>query len=90
MEEKQQPDKKFKIGAVSMALWKREVNGRYGNRLVYACTFERSYKDKDGKWQQSKSFFANDLPKLRLVIDKAYDELMTNNGLIAEEESEAE
>ena len=59
-----------------MAIWQREVPGNNGSRMTHTCTFERSYKDASGNWQSTKSFFVADLPKLRLIIDKAYADLL--------------
>ena len=47
--EKQQPDKKFKAGAVSATIWANMMKDRQGNSFsIYTVSFERSYKDRDG------------------------------------------
>ena len=56
-ETKKQPVKQFRIGAISATIWPREHNGT----VTYSTTIERSYKDKEGKWQRTSSFELGDL-----------------------------
>ena len=77
MDEKQKPNKKFKAGAVSAAVWANEMNDRQGNKFsVYTVAFERNYKDRDGNWKSTNSMRVNDIPKLRLVAQEAYEYLV--------------
>ena len=68
-ETKKQPIEKFKFGTCEVALWEQESEN--GNFLT--ASVSRSYKDKDDKWQNTSSFRINDLPTLRLAIDKAFE-----------------
>ena len=52
--------KKFK--GIEVALWKREHEGK----IYYSVSTNRSYRDKDGDWQNSNSF---DLESVDLLID---------------------
>jgi hypothetical protein len=66
--EKQKPDKKFKAGAVTATIWKKDPKDRQGNGFsVYTVSFERTYKDRDGQWKSTSSLRINDIPKLQLV-----------------------
>jgi len=77
MEEKQKPNKKFKAGAVSAAVWANEMKDRQGKRFsVYTVAFERNYKDRDGNWKSTNSMRINDIPKLQLVAHEAYEYLV--------------
>ncbi len=63
------PEKKFRAGAVSATIWKNEgEKGSYNT-----ISLERGYKDKNGQWQKTNSFRANDLPKAAVVLNKAYE-----------------
>jgi len=71
--EKKQPEKKFRAGAVSATVWGNSVE-KDGKQATYnSVSMERSYKDKEGNWQSTNSFRTNDLPKLALVAQKAYE-----------------
>ena len=67
------PEKKFRAGAVSATVWQNSVE-KDGQLSSYnSVSLERAYKDKKGEWQTTNSFRANDLPKLSLVAQKAYE-----------------
>jgi len=72
------PEKKFSAGAVSAAIWKNNGSSRKTGEAVEfrTITLQRSYKDKAGAWQTSNSLRISDLPKAKLVLDKAYEHLV--------------
>ena len=73
---KKHPEKKFKAGAISATVWlneKEEDGKKIGFRTV---NLERSYLDKDGNWHNTSTLRVSDLPKAKLVIDKAYEYLV--------------
>ena len=39
---------------------------------------EVRFKDKDGNWKSAKSMSANELPKAIVVLQKAYEYLLSN------------
>ncbi len=75
--EKALPIKKMNIGVINLAIWRNDVRfGREGDsRVMYSVTMERRYKDQNGAWQSSGSFRMNDIPKLKLLLEKAYEYL---------------
>ena len=79
---KKLPEVKYRSGAICATIWSNETV-RDGKRVEYkSVTFERSYKDKNDKWQSTSSLRTADIPKAILVLTKAYEHL----GLNAEEE----
>ena len=81
MEEKQKPDNKFKAWAVTATVWANEMRDKQGKRFsVYTVAFERSYKDRDGNWKSTNSLRVNDIPKLQLVAQEAYENLVRKGG----------
>ena len=54
---KKQPVKQFRIGAISATIWLGSITGP----SPIQRTIERSYKDKEGKWQRTSSFELGDL-----------------------------
>jgi hypothetical protein len=58
----------FKVGRVRAAVWANE--GETG--VWHSVTLSRLYKDKDGNWQDSTSFFPEDLPLLIKAADQAH------------------
>jgi hypothetical protein len=66
------PVKKFKAGAISVAIWENEKKegGRYNT-----VSLDKRYKDKEEKWQSSSSLHMNDLPKAIVALQRAYEYL---------------
>ena len=72
--EKNVPEKKFSTGVISETVWQNQGRGRNGEVVSFrTVSFQRSYKDKNGVWQNSSSLRVNDLPKASLVLQKAYE-----------------
>lgn len=70
---KKHPEQKFRAGAISATIW---LNSRVedGKKISFrTVSFEKNYKDKEGNWQSTNSLRVSDLPKARLVLDKAYE-----------------
>jgi len=66
------PVKHIRYGGISASIW---ANPTKEGRVFHTVTFQRAYKDKDGNWQNTESFRLHDLPKLRLLADKAYEQI---------------
>ena len=67
-ESKIQPEKKFRVGAVSATVWINSTEkGSFPN-----IQLSRSYLDKDKNWKDTNSFNVNDIPKAVLVLEEAY------------------
>lgn len=77
-----QPEKKFRAGPISATIWrnKSQKSAESGDVGEYrTISIERSYTDKDGKWQSTNSMRVNDLPKAALVLQRAYEHLVIVN-----------
>jgi len=69
-----QPEKRFRAGALSVTIWQNQGQTKTGEETTYkTVSFQRRYKDKNGEWQTSNSLRVNDLPKVSLLMDKAYE-----------------
>ena len=69
------PEKKIRSGAISATIWQNEQDTPTGRVVYRTVSFERSYKDKDGKWQATNKLRSSDLPRAVLVLNKAYEYL---------------
>jgi hypothetical protein len=84
---KKHPEQKFKAGSVSATVWLNQGVDNDGKATSYrTISFDRSYLDKDGNWQQTNSLRVGDLPKAVLVLTKAYEQLMLKGDGIPEED----
>ena len=84
-EQLNQPVKKFRAGQISASVWRNERQEDGRTLVNHSVSIQKRYRDVDGAWKDSATFFANDLPRLELVVRKAYEYLT----LAAVEESEA-
>jgi hypothetical protein len=72
-----QPEKRFSAGAVVATVWQNQGKNKEGQDVAYrTVSLQRRYKDKDGNWQNASSFRTGDLPRVSLVMHKAYEFLV--------------
>ncbi|HLD33544.1 MAG TPA: hypothetical protein VJB66_02375 [Candidatus Nanoarchaeia archaeon] len=78
-----QPEKKFRAGAVSVTVWKNTGQKDNGEQIEYqTISMERSYKDKSGEWKYTNSLRVNDLPKAGIALQKAYEYLVMRGDAV--------
>ncbi|MGM5480003.1 MAG: hypothetical protein ACQESC_00920 [Nanobdellota archaeon] len=86
--DKNSPEKKFRAGPVTATIWVNEVKTKEGeSRSFRTISLERSYKDKEGNWNNTSSLRVNDLPRATLVLNKAFEyiNIKEEDSSIAEE-----
>lgn len=60
-----------RAGTVTASVWKNKTKDE--DKEYYSITIQKQYKEKDSDdWKESKTFFVDDLPKLKLVLDSCY------------------
>lgn len=74
MVENTKPVKTYKAGVLSLSLWENEAE----EGTFKSFSFNKSYKDKEDKWQQTQILKTSDLPKLKILLDEAYKDIMLN------------
>ena len=68
------PIKEFRAGQIKASVWENEKKNGKGETVKYlSVNIEKSYKDKEGNWKTSSTYFCEDLPKLQLVTAKAFE-----------------
>ena len=81
------PKKEFRAGRVRATIWENEIEKDGQIRQMDSVRVEGTYRDGEGNWHASSSFLRGDLPKLELVVRKAYEYLALRERDPAEEES---
>ena len=74
-QKKLQPVKEFKSGGVSATIWENEGERNGENVVRHSVQVQKRYRDRDGEWKNSSSFFESDLPRVLLVVQKAYEHI---------------
>ena len=73
-----QPEKKFKVGACTASVFVNEISTANGKAIIKNVVLQRTYKDKEGNFQNTTSLRIDDIPKAILALHKAYDYLVSD------------
>ena len=76
-EPSERPTTEFRAGTVVAAIWTKTttLNGR--SVPQHSIRIQKRYRDeKSGEWKTTTYFRPDELPKLGLVVSKAYEHLM--------------
>jgi hypothetical protein len=76
MSKTSKPVTKISMFPVTAAIWENRTDGK----SYYSVTFQRSYRDDKGNWQNSDSFGTADLLLLAKVADQAHSEIHKLRG----------
>ena len=82
---KQLPVKKFRCGNVTATIWGSVITKNNIEIEVFNTTIVRSYKDESNNWKTVNSYGINDLNKVRLVSEKAFEFLSLKESGLKEE-----
>lgn len=67
------PVAKIRIpGGIEVAVWEGTRVVREENIKVFSVKVSRTYKDKDGNWQDTQFIDMRDVPALALALQRAY------------------
>ena len=69
---KNTPVAKVSVGLQTASIWKNESEGR----AFYNVTFDRRYRNAEGKWKSSDSYGADDLLALAKLADLAHSKVL--------------
>ena len=74
-----QPEKKFRAGAVSATVWLNQGQNKKTGEIsnFRTISLQRGYKDNNDQWQNTGNMRVNDLPRAALVIKQAYEYMVT-------------
>lgn len=64
------PVKEFRAFGIKVAIW--------DNDGTLSVTFNKSYKNREGNWIETNTFFMDDLPMLNLLVQEAYKWIIFN------------
>jgi hypothetical protein len=73
MAKQNKPIKDFRAGNIQAGIWRNEVqkDGQTVNR--YSIRIQKRFKKEGGNYENTDYFFPDDLPRLVLVAQKAYE-----------------
>jgi hypothetical protein len=73
-DDNKRPIKEFRAGCIRASIWskKREKDGRTIDQNTVRIE-KRFFDEKTKEWKASDCFFVDELPRLRLVAERAFD-----------------
>lgn len=75
-EVKKMPEVKFRSGALTATVWANETVKEDGEKFDnYSFNIERSYKDKEDKWQKTTSLRKRDVAGVTALLNKVSEYL---------------
>jgi len=67
------PIKDFRAGNIKASVWRNEVD-KDGHTVVrHSVRIQKQYRNKDGDYESTEYYFRDDLPRLILVAQKAFE-----------------
>ena len=70
----QKPEKEFRAGGIKAAIWRTETIQDERTVVQHTVRVQKRYRDQQtGEWKDTEYLFPNDLPKLELVVHRAYE-----------------
>ena len=80
------PEKRFKCGSCEAAIFENEINRNGKAVKLKKAVIQKRYKTADDEWKSTYSLDKNDIPKMVLVLSKAFEYLtMTDSSTKYEE-----
>jgi hypothetical protein len=67
------PIKDFRAGNIQASVWRNEVQKEGQTVVRHSVRIQKQFKNDDGDYQETPYYFRDDLPKLILVAQKAFE-----------------
>ena len=75
-EKARRPEKEYRCGGISASVWSNDVEKDGRTTVRHSISIQKRYRDENGNWQTAKSWFPEELGRLRLVIEKCMEYCM--------------
>ncbi len=72
-QENNKPIKDFRAGNVQASIWRNEVEKNGQTVVRHSVRIQKRFRKEDGSYEDTNYFFADELMKISLVAQKAYE-----------------
>jgi len=79
------PIKDFRAGNIQASVWRNEVQKDGQTVVRHSVRIQKQFRKDGGDYQETNYYFRDDLPKLILVAQKAYEYIALSESRDAEE-----
>jgi hypothetical protein len=84
-QEKSKPIKDFRSGNIQASIWRNNVDKDGQTVVRHSVRIQKQFRKDDGDYQETNYYFRDDIPKLILVAQKAFEYIALNESKEAEE-----
>jgi hypothetical protein len=67
------PIKDFRVGNIQASIWRNELDNDGHTVVRHSVRIQKQYRNKTGEYDNTDYYFRDDLPKLILVAQKAFE-----------------
>jgi len=71
--DKPKPIKDFRAGNIQASIWRNEVQQDGQTRTRHSTRIQKRYRKDDGSYENTDYFFPEELPRVRLLAEKAFE-----------------
>ena len=82
---KDKPIKDFRSGSIQASVWQNEVEDKDKTVVRHSVRIQKRFKNKEDEYENTNYYFRDDLPKLILVAQKAFEFISLTESKDAEE-----
>ncbi len=79
------PIKDFRAGNIQASVWRNEIQKEGQTVVRHSVRIQKQFRKDGGDYQETNYYFRDDLPKLILVAQKAYEYIALTESRDAEE-----
>ncbi len=72
-QEKSKPIKTFRAGGIQASVWRDETEKDGQTVVQHSVRIQKQFRKEDGSYADTQYYFQDDLPKLVLVAQKAFE-----------------
>jgi len=84
-QEKSKPIKDFRSGNIQASIWRNEVDKDGQTVVRHSVRIQKQFRNDEGDYQETNYYFRDDIPRLILVAQKAFEFISLSESKEAEE-----
>jgi hypothetical protein len=83
--DKPKPIKDFRAGNIQASIWRNEVQQDGQTRIRHSIRIQKRYRKDDGNYKNTDYWFPDELPRLQLLAQKAFEYIVLTESKDAED-----
>jgi hypothetical protein len=84
-QEKSKPIKNFRSGNIQASIWRNEVDKEGQTVVHHSVRIQKQFRNDEDNYQETNYYFREDIPRLILVAQKAFEFISLSESKEVEE-----